>query len=542
MSVSLLPSQVDHVRKLLGVLRDNSFALDFSALGSGKTFTSSYIARQLGLAHIVVVSPVSVQSKWQDMKTRYGVPVRENLSFCSLRSVRDKQSRTLDDVRRELKHGLLVRRDYLENNQRKTEFEATDKFRAYLEAGVMLVVDEMQHVKNVTSQFAACQALVRAIIESGESGGRSRVLMLSGSPIDKEEQATTLMRSLHIMKQAELCHFNIGTYRMEPRGITDVVDFCDRVDPAVTQRSLVYAPYWQLGEVHMRRLCYTLFQKVIKPRFASAMPPPRLSGSLAKFNAFYRMDDPQDRRDLTAAVASLERAVGYRHDTDQVAFQGGTESMRALTAALVRVETAKINTLVRAAREALWGTHTKVVVCVNFTNTIRRLKEELAEYAPLVLDGAVPKDARKKVIDRFQEPNDTHRLLLGNCSVCSTGIDLDDKHGAFPRLALVSPNYSTITLYQLGHRFQRLDTRGAATVHMVFSQHQHELPVLNALARKGAVLRDTSSACGAAEDCAGQVLFPGEFPSWDEPAWRERVQRGLKRRKGLLPQPVLESG
>lgn len=45
-----------------------------------------------------------------------------------------------------------------------------------------------------------------------------------------------------------------------------------------------------------------------------------------------------------------------------------------------------------------------------------------------------------------------------------------------------SPSYSTITLYQLGQRFIRADSRSDATLHFVFGKHAQESNVLKALA------------------------------------------------------------
>ncbi|GAQ93138.1 hypothetical protein KFL_013200020, partial [Klebsormidium nitens] len=250
-AIVLLPSQQPHVAKLWNILRRHAFALDFSSLGSGKTFSSSKIALELEMPHVVVICPVSVQPKWQEMHEKYGVPIKHNLSYCGIRSMKGKQP----------KHGLLTRRDYTvavpqprgePRRVEKTDFGITNAFRSLLAEGVLLIADEMQHLKNVSSQFAACQTLIKAIKESCEAGGRSRVLMLSGSPIDKQEQAVTLFRSLNVMHHAELCKFNPGLRQMELRGISDIIEFCRSVDPVATDRILAAKRYWMCSESVMR--------------------------------------------------------------------------------------------------------------------------------------------------------------------------------------------------------------------------------------------------------------------------------------------------
>lgn len=507
--ITLFPSRVAHAEKLIRVLESSPFALDFSALGAGKTFSSSHIALTMEFRRAILISPVSVQSKWSEMRVRYGVPIAENISFCSIRSVKNKQP----------SHGLLSRRDYTvkvrRNNEvkelAKVDFRVTDKYRQYLADGVLLLIDEIQFIKNVTGQTAACQALIQAIVESFEAGGRSRVLMLSGSPIDKEEQVATLFRALNLMRGNELCHFNIGTRTMECTGITDIVEYCRRIDGEATEKILASRHcWWFLNEYNMRRLCYILFQEVFKPRLASAMPPTRLNGTLHKHNAFYHIVEKYERDELTEGVRALQEAVKYDTGTGRVSYKSA--NFGDLTKALVKIEEAKVGTFLRIARNALMeDENCKLVICFNYRSTLRKLKAALDWWNPLVLDGAVSKQRRKEVIDAFQAPTHHRRVLLGNVSVCSTGIDLDDKHGGFPRLALVSPNYSTITLYHLCHRFQRLDTKSDSTVKMIYAKHCQELSVLNALARKGGVMKQTTK-----EQVEAGVLFPGDFPRWDE--------------------------
>jgi hypothetical protein len=73
-----------------------------------------------------------------------------------------------------------------------------------------------------------------------------------------------------------------------------------------------------------------------------------------------------------------------------------------------------------------------------------------------------------------------------------------------------STTYSVIDVHQLAHRFRRMDTRSDAVLHLIYGRHASELPVLDALASKTQVLKDTAQA----QVHAG-VLFPGDYPSCD---------------------------
>ena len=108
----------------------------------------------------------------------------------------------------------------------------------------------------------------------------------------------------------------------------------------------------------------------------------------------------------------------------------------------------------------------------------------------------------------FQDASLDHRLLVCNIACCNAGIDLDDKDGSRPRVVYVSPTYNTINLYQLCHRFKRADTKSSAQVNMVYVKEAAELKVLQALARKSQIMKET-----AEKQADAGVLFPCDFPS-----------------------------
>jgi len=198
------------------------------------------------------------------------------------------------------------------------------------------------------------------------------------------------------------------------------------------------------------------------------------------------------------------------------------------------IETGMIGTMVRVCRARLLGNPClKVVISVNFSDTISDLMSMLSEFSPLEYSGKISRVRREEALKSFQEPSVCCRLLIGNLTCLSTGIDLDDKDGRFPRLCLSRPNYSTITLYQLSHRFNRgLDTRSVARVEFLYGGgdgglsdvsgglsdvsgggHEDilEKKLLKSLARKGGIMKEVSS-----EQCKAGVLFPGEYNVWVE--------------------------
>jgi hypothetical protein len=154
-----------------------------------------------------------------------------------------------------------------------------------------------------------------------------------------------------------------------------------------------------------------------------------------------------------------------------------------------------------------------VVLAVNFLDTLGDLQTLLAEYNPLVFDGSKTIKQRTAMLAKFQAPTAEHRVLLGNTSVLSSGIDLDDKDGRFPRVCYVSPNFKTIDIYQLGHRFKRgLDTRSSTDIYMVYSDNRSERHVIEALSHKGEIMKRVTE-----EQSEAGVVFPCDYVEFVEP-------------------------
>jgi superfamily II DNA or RNA helicase len=520
--INLRPCQNEHKNRLIEILQRSPFAFDFSMLGTGKTYTSSKIYRELGFSNLVTIVPTSVKAKWRYMEEHHGIEQFASISYCELRSIRLKQP----------KHKFLVRKDFTSKRHLsdgttqdvdQCSFTCTNYYLNLVENGLLLVIDEVQNVKNVSDQLLACRELIRPIVESFEKGGNSRVLLLSGSPIDKEVQVIHLYRCLGIMRSEKLRAYNPFTGEMVDQGIEEIRDYLYRKFPARFQKAvkgLYYeVDYWGTKPKDLERRCYRWFQHVVKPELASSMPPKVIRHNdhqpvtITKQNAFYLMG-PSDLHLLHKGIDRLQKASNFNPLYGTVNHgHNGVEALTNIQQALVMIETSKINLMVRIAKSKLsCHPRTKVAICVNYTATIDDLLDLLGEYRPLKLNGSCSSSQRYEILEKFQRPDTDHRLLIGNVTVCSTGIDLDDQDGNYPRFCLVNPNYSAISLYQLSHRFHRAETKSNSTIHFLFGlSDTTELPILNALAKKGQVMKETTE-----KQAEFGIVFPGEYPRWEE--------------------------
>jgi len=563
--IHLYPYQIDHKLKIDNIFKKSPFVFDFSMLGTGKTYTTSYIYSENldgRFKHLISIAPVSVKSKWKYMEKEHGINLRQSISYCELRSVKFKQP----------KHGLLNRRDFMKpvhhedgttTEKECVEYKCSKDYLKLVNEGVLLVIDEIQNIKNISNQLDACQELMRPIIEGFykkqlvplekqisdieqqiqnfkdktcqtcclkikqlellhekrfeliNNPGNSRIILLSGSPIDKKKQVIHFYRALGIIESERLTVFNPQNFDVIWKGMAEIEDY--------------FINHWGIQEVEniksqfifgkprpheLEEYCYLLFNKIMKKQICNSMNPPPQTTKIYKRNAFYTLGIEHEVELLMKGVELLRKATRFNHTTNTIDFgHNGMETIQGVIRALTMIETSKISLFVRIAQTALEeNPNQKVVICVNYTETVNDLMELLIQYNPLRMDGSQSDVQRGIVIDLFQQHNNSHRLLIGNLSVCSTGIDLDDQHGSYPRLCIVSPNYSTITLYQLSHRFQRANTKSNSTIHFVFCKESAELPILNALAKKSNVMKEITE-----EQVDYGIVFPGDYEIWEDP-------------------------
>lgn len=503
-------------------------------LPPGKTYVAALLARELGLQPIVV-GPRMVLPKWRALLGDMTIV----LSYAELAST-DAKKRTNGSLEfRPLPHGLLERAD-APTRADGPSFRASTLYLARVVRGVLLIFDEIHHLKNTEAQCsAAAQRLIRPILAAAAAAGaagaaegaappppmRSRVLLVGATPINKREMAGGLLATVGLptehtaLTQACARIDAAATARAAaegwPRHREHAAVVFDgeaeralrRLDTAFDERSraLVYSQvaYWRRQAQRQRDrtveeleahalatadrgvspIAFDLFVGVVKPAYSSTIRRPApivpaitnsfcaLDGdaltkwrqSCAELEHFGRV---RAARRLDGALEEADETAGETDLSDEDAYLVTSKMLRndfvlagGSSLAAERVESSKVSTFVRLAGEALASSpHTKVVVAVNFLATVSAVAAGLAAHAPLVIEGATPAAERERALAAFQHASPTFRVLVASIATVNAGIDLDDKDGNFPRVALVSPSGRAIHQLQFMGRFTRADT------------------------------------------------------------------------------------
>ena len=533
--------QLPHIAKLEKILLTSHFAIDLSPLGTGKTYSAGKIFQNnQHYKHILTISPLSVKTKWAEVEEKYGMKLVANLTYNVMAGRRGVNPT----------HGLLIRNDYKvevvdeyghTRMLDKYVFTPTSYLNQLIEEGLLLVIDEFQHLKNESAQTDACQTIITRIMdhfnkvqiqnpnneyESIPVDGipQSRVLLMSGSPIDRPEQAARLFRTLGIMRNPRIVSGHLHA------GINEVIEYLQTKfhNNAYLEGTVRTVSNYVPGRGYVQNAdsskfyMYRWFLQVLKPNVTSTMDASFVTKSmfkLSKYNGYFVTNNAYFQEKINSAVRMLEE-VARNMTNARISIRrhgGGTqhqEIMRQITLRMMEIETAKIHTFHVLAKKYLSeeGSNKKVVIALNYSDSVAELESLLSEYNPLILTGSKTFRQRKQILNAFQAPNNEHRLLIGNFTVMSTGIDLDDKHGGFPRVCLASPNCSTISIYQLGHRFLRgRETKSDSQIFMVYSGSRSERKITELLMRKGAVMKEVLS-----EQVSQGMVFPCDYTTHEE--------------------------
>lgn len=513
--ISLKPEQIPQVNAIVEILKQNICAFDMSMMGAGKTYVSSEIAIKFGFKKVIVICPASVVGKWKMMKSTYGVPIQYVMSYEMLRSTKDHQPH----------HGLLTRFDEIINERSRSmsfktfgnndiniptletrhqvRFEPTDKLKTLVSDGCLFIFDEAQKIKNKNAQWYAAKTIAETLIEIS---GKSRFLLLSGTPIDKEEHALNIMNMMGFIRSRKLYTTDEGKIILI--GAKELILFCEKVNKKATEDTLAEYPIRMKEDVN--KLCYHLFQNVIKKYMTSSIKiQENQKVNVDVKNGYYNMESESDKVKLRNAIDTINRTLRKRiyRRADGNIYNNPIQKLGGVVKQLMLIEALKVPIFVRLAKKRLIeNPNAKVALFVNYTANLDALMKDLSEYNPIKFNGSVSKDERQVLINKYQENNNDYRLFIGNIGASATGIDLDDKYGNHPRYIFASPNFNILDLHQLVYRFKRNDTKSDSVFRYVYVKNNTEVNILNNLARKSNVMKETLT--GQVE---GGIKFPGEY-------------------------------
>jgi SNF2 family DNA or RNA helicase len=131
--------------------------------------------------------------------------------------------------------------------------------------------------------------------------------------------------------------------------------------------------------------------------------------------------------------------------------------------ARMRIEQLKVPTFIEQAKKFLREGNA-VAIFVNFTQTLRTIADELKTNC--LIHGQQTLDERDKAIGDFN--SDKSHIIICNIRSGGVGISIQDQHGNFPRVSIISPSWSAQDIIQALGRIYRANGKTPCRQRIVF--------------------------------------------------------------------------
>lgn len=405
----LRPWQIPAATKLCGCINKFSAAVDGSDLGTGKTFTSISVARDLKM-NLAVVCPKAVVGSWSRVANDYfqlGDNFIGAINYELL--IRGKS----DSKFASIVHDKKSRRDIL-------------KWK--LPKNTLIVWDECQRLKNWKTKSS------KSCILAYKQGYKQ--LFASATVATNPLEMRTIGTCLGLFKGSKGYQEWLTDHGVEMGRFG--LEFNNDVD--VLKKINKY-----LFEQHGYRV-----RRDTIPGF----PETEIMAEC------YDMDE-QDKKQINTIYSEMSKELSRLSKTMK---SDGDSILTVKLRARQKIELIKVPLFIEMIEEGLEN-NMSVVVFLNFTETLQAIKTRLS--VDCVYDGKTNDKDKELAVEKFK--NNESKVFLVNIQSGGAGLDgLQDFSGVHPRLAIISPTWSPFMMRQATGRVCREGSKSKSIQKIIF--------------------------------------------------------------------------
>jgi superfamily II DNA or RNA helicase len=419
----LLDYQFLHIFNLMTAFRSKKIVVDGSDPGTGKTYTSIALCKQLRLKPFIIC-PKTVMPTWALVCKIFGVTP---LGIVNYETIKAGKYYDINNNR--------VECDYIEVSAYD---EKNVEFKWKLPRYSIIIFDEVHKCKNKKSLNG------KLLLSTKDQW---KVLLLSGTLADKPE-------SFHIFG------YMLGFYK-----------------------NMRQAGNWIKGMIRQDKACLgkkndvklSAINRQIYPEKGSRMRIVELGSKFPEnqvsADCYYISD--KYKSEVNEAFETINK-----YDTEltsALAQNDNAQILGKLIKARQKLELIKIPIIKNLVDDYTENGY-NVVIFVNFTQTIHKLAAALGGITCIV-NGEQGGEQIKKNIEEFQD-NKCNIIICNNSMV--EGISLQDLHGV-PRISLISPPWSSTMLIQILGRISRAKAKTPALQRLIYCSGTCEEVICNRL-------------------------------------------------------------
>lgn len=440
--------------------------IDRSPPGTGKTVATLKVKQEFGMNIVIFVPTVEVGANWDKESRRYNIPFKGVYTYSSLvgTAPRGKKKGYYVPKSGLLSRNLAVIRKGLGRTKKQLEegaperFEPEEKLLKLIRGqkkinkdtgeeevmGTLFVFDEAHKATGKTSMTS--EAVMKIIdLIANYPASTARFMLLSGSLFEKYENLVALLRVMGLMRS----YFMVNPRTGEPAALGELMDFARRFDNKKVNaliKKYGNGIYSSRGK-KQKDFVLELYEQAIQPNISSAMPGQDITLKI-NYLRYLKRDE----------VVQVGGALNLMHKT--IDYEGkATIDLRRMV--IMDIQNGLAPAAVRFAKEMLEkNLNRKVIIFYQYNQARDILVKGLKKYSPLVLAGTTytSLEEREASMKKFNAPNNKSRVMIVSILVGALGIQLDDKHGGFPRRSIILPVWSLKTMMQAADRAGRADT------------------------------------------------------------------------------------
>lgn len=419
--IELYDFQVAHMKLIMKILEKYTTYYDTSLMGTGKTVVTFKVAEALGYK-IFGLCPAIVVGVWDS----HGVKMKMEKSIIDIVSYDTFKGSNSDWYD-------------------KSKGEVSRKMKDLIKKGkVLFVFDEAHKIKNTGSQRSmSVYQIINEII--AQKATTCKVAVLGGTLHDYVNNAFSFFKLSSALTADTIADYS-GSKRENDDGYQEILTFCRTINAGETDR--IVTTYKATKKKEMEEVVYQLITHVAFP-------------VMRAFMLFEPKGEVIHRFFPAKGTEYQEYAMQVR-----ILEEKATETNREkefttmFTLVLKNLEMTKVKTIVRAVTKDLEEDEDmKIVIFVDFIDTINYLEKKLHLYDPLVIYGQTSKNDRNDQIEDFQKDNDNARVMIITTGTGGAGISLNDKTGKYKRKSYFTGcTYSYINFKQAIFRTIRADS------------------------------------------------------------------------------------
>lgn len=403
-SQKLYDYQQFHLFNMLTAMRNNNCVLDGSDTGTGKTYTTVAICRQLNLQPFIIC-PKMIISAWKNVCQHFGVIPLHVTNYEAIKA----------QLKKEEDHEYF-------------SVDAHKNLKWKLPRNAVIVFDEVHKCKNHKTLNGKLLATCK---------DQRRVILLSATLCDKPQHF-------------EMFGWLLGCYKQRKQGKNWI-------------NGVLYDDRTSLSKI-------SSLHKHLYPKHGAQMNIRELG------DKFPNCQVTADAYDVSETIKSKVNALfTVLNDTT---IQGDSKVLYKIIRARQELELHKLNTISELTQQYHEAGYS-VVIFLNYTNSIYEMAKKIK--TDCIISGVLTVEERERNIQRFQE-NECHTIIC-NVDAGGTSISLHDINGR-PRVSLISPPMSSVTLLQVLGRIHRAGSKSPALQRLIFCADTCEEIICNKLREK----------------------------------------------------------